>query len=569
MYGRLLAIQILSAAVSVANRFIDSMITGALLGVTAIGASGIISQASLVPAVLSGVVSMGLYSVCSEAIGTKNYRLAGQQLSTALALVTIVFIPVVALLEIFCDPLCAVLCDNTDATFIATTSAYARGLAPSLYFAAVIPYLMYACQMNSKARLCSISVGVMFVINVCGDLIVALCTDLGMLGIGLTTTLSSIGPLLILVGPSINRKLSLHLRWGMSLSAFGKISKRMVSFGLPSAVTTLANAFAGIWVNCLLLSVADYTAVAAYTCAYSVTNLLYLPASSMWYCTSIITSVMYGKNMYEAIRQLPAVFTKVAIGLTVLPFILALVLSTPLCSLFIHSQPEVLALAETCTYILALNLFPNALITCFQSLLRSTEHRIAAVVLPAIYLIGVLPALSWPLAHLFGAPGVCAGRVGAYCLGLIGFMVVCAVRKKASPFKPCTYVFLPPLAQGYSENNLGLVRYEQIDETATGIEAFFASNDSPQAEPLAKASAVLLDALLKKNSRRCPCWVHAALKDGEPWVQVTCVRKTLNAGLVNSLAFDNINVSYLDFSMLGAAELYTGEPPYGSPKRKG
>ena len=569
MYGRLLAIQILSAAVSVANRFIDSMITGALLGVTAIGASGIISQASLVPAVLSGVVSMGLYSVCSEAIGTKDYRLAGQQLSAALILVTIVFIPVVALLEIFCDPLCAVLCDNTDATFIATTSAYARGLAPSLYFAAVIPYLMYACQMNSKARLCSISVGVMFVINVCGDLVVALCTDLGMLGIGLTTTISSIGPLLILIGPATSRKLPLHFRWDMSLGVFGSISRKMVSFGLPSAVTTLANAFAGIWVNCLLLSVADYTAVAAYTCAYSVTNLLYLPASSMWYCTSIITSVMYGKNMYEAIRQLPAVFTRVAIALTALPFVLALALATPLCSLFIHSQPEVLALAETCTYILALNLFPNALITCFQSLLRSTEHRIAAVALPAIYLVGILPALSWPLAHLLGAPGVCAGRVGAYCLGIIGFAIVCVVRKKTNPLKSSTYVFLPPLDEGCSESNLGLAQREQIGEVTAGVEAFFANKNNPQAQPLARACAELLEALLAKTSKRCPCWVHAALKDGKPWVQVTCTRKTLNTSLINSLSFDNINVSYLDFSMLGAAELYIGEPPYGKPKRKG
>ena len=561
----------LNIAVVVADHFIDSLVTGAFLGVTGMGASGIISQAALVPAAFSGIVSMGLYSACSESIGAKNYTLAGQQISAAFVLVSAVFVPLIIILEVFSDPICALLCQNADANFVATTSAYVRGLAPSLYFSAIIPYLMYSCQMNRKAYWCSISIGALFAINVGGDFFVACCTNLGMLGIGLTTSIGAFVTMLILVGPSISRKSLLHMRWGMNFRYFSTISGKMISFGLPSAVTTLANAFAGMWVNFLLLSTGNYTAVAAYTCASSVVNLLYMPASSLWYCTAITTSVLFGKNMYEAIKRLPAVFTRIALTLTVPAFALAFALAVPLCGVFIPSQPEALDLAITCTYVLAFNLFPNALITCFQSLLRSTEHRIAAVMLPAAYLVVALPLLSWPLAGLFGAAGICAGRVGAYCLGIIGFAVICMARKKTGAFRSSTYVFLKPLADGCAETNCGVCTLNQLEAMTNQAADFFTDHcgDAGECAALPRASAQTLEALFAKTPRETHCWVHTAVKDGKPWMQITSTRKTLDADLVKNLNLDNITASYLDFAMLGAVELYSGEAPYGTHAKKG
>ena len=591
MYGRLLLIQVLSIAVVVINHFIDNLITGACLGVTAMSSSGIISQASLVPAAFSGVVSMGLYSVCSRHMGAKSFVLGSKTLSAALALVTIVYVPLIIILEVFSYPLCELLCQDADAGFVLSTSQYTQGLAPSLYFAAVVPYVMYACQMNRKARWCSVAVGTLFVVNVGGDLFVALCTDLGMLGIGLCTSLSALAAMLILIGPALGRSSSLHLRWGMNAREFGAISWEMISFGLPSAVTTLANAFAGIWVNSLLISMGDYTAVAAYTCAYSVVNLLYMPASSLWYCTSIVTSVLLGKDMHAAIRRLPQVFTKVAVAITALPFLLVFVVAEPLCGLFIPEQPEVLSLAVVCTCVLGFNLLPNALITCFQSLFRSTGHRIAAVVLPAIYLVGLLPLLSWPLAGLLGAPGVCVGRVGAYCLGLIGLAVVCGILKKASPFKASTYVFLPPLGPGCTESDCAIAETGQIEQVLASTAGFFAKapgsngpattadaatslddaqtslGNAPSACALVDATGTTLESLLASGTRD-RCWVHAAVKDGKPWAQITCASKTLNEKFAEGLDLDGVNASYAHFCMLGAVELYAGDAPYGAPHDK-
>ena len=569
MYGRLLVIQVLSIAVVAVDSFIDNLITSAFLGVAAIGASGVIGQAALVPAAFSGVVSMGLYSVCSEAVGAKKFHLGGKELSAALALVTIVYLPLVLVLELFSDPLCQLLCQNTTESFIATSSAYVRGLAPSLYLSTVVPYLMYTCQMNRKSHWCSFAVAALFVINIGGDFFVTLCTNLGMLGIGLVTTTGAAAAALILLGPVVSRKSQLHLRWGMGLREFCTLSWKMISFGLPSAVTTLANAFAGMWVNYLLLSTGSYVAVGAYTCATSVIGLLYTPASSLWYCTAIIAGVLLGKNMHAAIRQLPAVFTKVACMATVVPFILALLLAQPLCSAFLPGQPEVTELAALCTCVLAFNLLPNALVTCFQSLLRSTGHRIAAVVLPAVYLVGFLPLLSWPLSVLFGAAGICAARVAAYCLGIMAFCTVCVVRRKASPAAPATYVFLPPLEPGYAEGDFALAERSQVEAVSTQVEGFFASLEGAQdSSLLPAATAHTLNTLLEGTRRRSHCWVHAATKENQPWVQVTCTRKALNAQFVEGLSLGGANATYLDFSMLGAVELYTGEPPYDVSNEK-
>ena len=567
MYARLLVIQVLSVAIMTVDHFIDNLVTGAFLGVTAMSATGVVSQACLVPSAISGVISMGLYSVCSESMGAKRFRLGGNQLTAALVLVSVIFIPLTVFLEVFSDPLCAVLCQNSDASFIAASSAYTRGVAPSLYLSAVVPYLMYTCQMNRKSHWCSFAVGALFAINVGGDIFVALCTDWGIAGIGLATTIGALAAALILIGPTVSKKSPLHLQWNMSFYEFCSLSAQMISFGLPSAVTTLANAFAGMWVNYLLISHVGYTAVAAYTCASSVVHLVYTPASSLWYCTSIVTSVMLGKDMHAAIEGLPAVFTKIALMATVPPFVLALILAGPLCSLFIPTQPEVLDLAVICTWVLALNLLPNALITCFQSLLRSTGHRIAAVMLPAVYLVIFLPLLSWPLTILFGAPGVCAGRVGAYCLGIIALALVCSLRKKASPFKASTYVFLKPLAAGSAESDFALAERAGIEQTAIQVSDFFAKNASAEdAQLFSNATAAALGPLFAEGQKRSHCWVHAAMKEGTPWVQITCTRKTLNAEFTRNLELEDVKASYLDFAMLGAAELYTGDAPYATEK---
>ena len=565
MYGRLLVIQVLSIAVVAINSFVDNLIVSACFGAAAIGASGIIGQAALVPAALSGIISMGLYNTCSKSMGAKDFELGCKELGTAFMLVSALFIPLVIFIEIYSEPVCALLCQNSDANFVTATTMYLRGLAPSLYLSAVIPYLMYTCQMNRKSHWCSISVASLLVINIGGNLLVAYRTSLGVFGIGLSTTASALIAALVLVGPAISRKSPLHLCWKIGIHEFGNISKKMISFGLPSAVTTLSNAFAGMWINNLLITVSGYTAVAAYTCAASVIRLLYTPANSLWYCTAIIASVMFGKNMHKAIEQLPKVFTKIAVVTTAIPLVIAIVFSEPLCSLFIKSQPEVLGLAITCTCILAFNLFPNALITCFQSLLRSTEHRIAAVMLPAIYLAVFLPLVSWPLAFSFGAPGVCVGRVAAYCMGIIVLAITCAILKKANPFKASTYVFLAPLKENCFEANYSLSKPDQIEGIAAQMRALFESHgNAKEGSLLPKASTELLEALLAKTLKRTYCWIHAAIKDGQPWVQITCSRKTLDADFAQSLDFGSIEISYLDFSTLGAIELYKGSAPYGS-----
>ena len=565
MYGRLLGIQVLSSAVVVANRLIDNMIIGSLISATAIGSIGIINQAALVPAAFSGVVSMGLYSACSESMGAKAFPLAGKQLSVALALVSVVFLPLIIVLEVFCDPISAVLCANTDAEFIATTSAYFRGLAPSLYLSAVIPYLMYACQMNRKSHWCSVSVGILFATNVGGDLFVATCTDWGMFGIGAATSLSALASMVVLIGPVVSRKSPLHLRWGMSLRDFADVSWRIVSFGLPSAVTTLSNAFAGMWINYLLLSTGDYFAVAAYTCATSVVNMLYMPASPLWYCTSIVTSLMLGKNMRGAIKQLPVAFTQLAVGTTAIPFVIGFIFTEPLCGLFVSSQPEILSLAVMCAHVSLFCMLPNALITCFQSLLRSTEHRIAAVALPAVYLVGFLPLFTWVLAGLFGVPGVNAGRVAAYVMGIVVFVVICCVIKKTSPFDSSTYVFLKPLEEGFAETDCSISRPGQIEKRFAQISGFFAKHGNPESAKLVcKAAAASLEALFAQAPKHAHCWVHAAMKGDQPWIQITGSSKVLSTTLVDTLDFDDVNVTYLDFSVLRALELYTGDAPYGA-----
>ena len=562
-----MGIQVLSSAIVVANRLIDNMIIGSMISATAIGSIGIINQAALVPAAFSGVVSMGLYSACSESMGAKAFPLAGKQLSVALALVSIVFLPLIIALEIFCDPLSAVLCANTDADFIATTSAYFRGLAPSLYLSAVVPYLMYACQMNRKSHWCSVSVGILFAANVGGDLFVAKCTNLGMFGIGAATSLSALASMFVLIGPVISRKSPLRLRWSINPSEFASISWRIVSFGLPSAVTTLSNAFAGMWINYLLLSTGNYFAVAAYTCASSVVNMLYMPASPLWYCTSIVTSLMLGKDMHNAIRQLPVAFTQLAVATTAIPFVIGFIFTEPLCGLFVSSQPEILSLAVMCAHVSLFCMLPNALITCFQSLLRSTEHRIAAVALPAVYLVGFLPVLTWAFASLFGVPGVNAGRVAAYVLGIVVFVIICCVIKKTSPFNPSTYVFLKPLEEGCDETDCHISRLDQIEAKVAQMSGFFLSHvDAKTSMLLCESAATSLQALYAKAPKHTHCWIHAAVKDGQPWVQVTSTQRALDATFADSLELDQVSMTYLDFSVLRAFELYIGEAPYGKGK---
>lgn len=483
MYRAFLAVQMVSAAASIINNVIDNLIISNFVGVVALGASGVVTPATLLPCAFGNILTMGLYNVVSENIGAKNYLLAGRQLSAVCLTSLIIFVPLTIVFMVFAQPLCAALCGSSDSELYLHAVGYLTSLAPSLILAVILPLFMYVCQMNNQPRWCLVATGVMLVANIGGDLFVALCTDWGMLGIGAASTISTYLALLVVAPIALKKDNTLRPRGNLALNETLASLGKIVTYGAPSALTTASNSLSGMFVNFVLVSQGLSMFIAANSCVMTVFSILYLSGTSLWYCTSAITSTLLGRHMYGALRLVPTVFVKFTVVGATASAIVALIFAGPLTGLFLSADAAVNEVAEIGLRILVLNLYFNALVTCFQSLFRSTGHRIVAAMLPTIYLLAFMCPLTYLFTNAIGPLGCFIARVLAYFMGLLLIVGVCCAKKKSSPLSPDTYLFLPEDEPGtFEEVDLVIHRPDQIDDAVNTVFSFYDRDGIDQVE---------------------------------------------------------------------------------------
>ncbi len=189
IYRNIIFIQLSISILSLLGSNIDNIIVGKFLSAEALAACGLVLPVVQMASVLSGVITTGIKTVCSRSIGAGNKQKANDEISSAAVFSIIVFTAACILGYVFVNQIAAVLAGSDSSELFYYVRDYMLGYLLVIPSLGVLSLFIYILQMNNQAAYCT-GAAVAFIIFNVGFDILAVCLNMGLLGIGLSTSIS-------------------------------------------------------------------------------------------------------------------------------------------------------------------------------------------------------------------------------------------------------------------------------------------------------------------------------------------------------------------------------------------
>lgn len=339
IFRNALLVQIVACIVGVIGMVVDGAVTGSSLGTEAMAAYGFATPVATIFAACASVCELGASMLVGRLMGARKTEEASGALTACLLFAVGLSLLMTAGVFVFSYQIAAFL--GASGRIAEMASGYLRGFslcAPALLALTVMMPIM---QINGKRELLILSVIVMTVVNIAGDLLVGYVLHGGLFGMALATTVSYFAALAVTV-PAFFRKDN-ALRLTLKHARVPYIGE-MLSGGLPNALQQVCRSLLIIVLNKQLLRIADSNAVAAFTGIMSAASLCMALGSGIGSSVSMLTGVFIGDRDDKAIRELVGVAVRKALLYDII-LCAALFAGAGMIMPMFTSDPDILAMA--------------------------------------------------------------------------------------------------------------------------------------------------------------------------------------------------------------------------------
>ena len=286
---------ILAAIATMVGIVIDGIVIGRFLGPESMAAYGLVTPVINLATAFSGILATGAQVICAQHLGAGNVRKARRVFSMCMLITVILSFVMVAVMLIFRDPISVMLgAHGNSANLLKPTSDYILGIVASF------PCVLFLFEFNSLMRLDGdanrviVAVVVMTVLDVAGDLVNALVIHGGMLGMGLTTSLSYFAALVIMLLHFTKKDIIFKFSFkGLRIKDMAEIFATGSSSAVGSASSMLRNLVLNQIMVATLLS---GTAVAALGVVNTVFNFTSSTMLGVAMTTAMIAGMILGEQ---------------------------------------------------------------------------------------------------------------------------------------------------------------------------------------------------------------------------------------------------------------------------------
>ena len=402
---------------------IDNLFIGRILGKDSLAAVGFFSPVTTAVG-LSYVLIMGMQVLAGNYIGEGKPELVNRLFVSVFSVLFVFSALFTAICIIAQIPLAGLLGAKDEVAHLLCD--YIKGYAPGIIPQTLAALLMALCSFNNDLKRSYCGIAAMILGNILGDLL--LVGPLGLLGIGLASSISSAASFLVLIPGFIRKDKLFHfdLSAGFSLGLVGTAALR----GLPSLTFT----FGVILKNsCFNYGLNLYTGSAGVAVAGIMATVCALVGAVPAGCGnafSALAGLYYGEQDRESYLTLARTALKIGTFSTLLCTAVVMILSRPLAVLFVPGDPGLQPLCQR-MFLLAFSfLLPNAIYNIFIQSYRAQGrmHFINVMSFAEVAMVGVfaLIAMKW-----FGSDAAWLANtvVDVLCIGIVAVSVI-VFRKK-------------------------------------------------------------------------------------------------------------------------------------------
>ena len=444
LFRQMLVTQILSAMTVMLCMLVDSMMIGRFLGVDSMTAYGLANPVLLIFAAYGAMLSAGVQVMCGKTVGVGDREGTNACFSAAVVLALSVSIAGLILILLLVGPVCTLLGAGRPGPgnpIFGLTRDYLRGFivgAPAFIVAQVmVPFL----QISGNRLRLALAVVMMTVGDIAFDLLNVFVFHGGTLGMGLASSFSYY--LALIVGLAYFFKKDCLFKLKLK-SVTGKVCAKLLAYGIPTVINSLAMVVLVFTLNKLLLSTGGNGAVASYSVISTVGNICYCFGSGVASVALLLAAMFYSDEDRTAIHTLVKTQVHYAVLLDAALVVLVLALAPVLVGLFL-TDPAARTMAIQGLRLFSLSLLPCSLNTTFKNFYQGVNRTRFTELISLLQNVTFPVAVAFLLSRFWGTTGVWLSFLGGELLTM-GFIcaVVWAKNGKAS-LSAETFAMLPRL----------------------------------------------------------------------------------------------------------------------------
>lgn len=433
---RLMIINVFILVATCACGLIDNIFVGIMLGENALAAMGFFSPVTVAVG-LSYVIILGTQVLTGNLVGARQTKKVNQLFVSAFITLTVLFAVFSICCFVFNEGLARLL--GADEESFDLLCDYIKGYAPGIVPQTLAAMLMALCSFNNDINRSYVGIGAMIVGNTVSDAL--LIEPLGLFGIGLASSISSLAAFLVLFHGFFKKDKLFHFQFSDGLN-FGLVLQAALR-GLPSMMLS----FGVIIKNyCFNYALVHYTGAAGVAVAEIMATVNSLAAAIPSGCNNAFSSlagIYFGEEDRESLLDLSHTALQIGVALSAATMGLIMALSTPLSKLFVPNEGYFQDLACRMFIISFTFLVPNFCYNMFLQAYRA-QNRMLLVNIMSFAETTVIGLLVLVTVKPFGTDAAWLANTIVDILCVIVVMVSVVVYNKKLSFTMSSMLKLPP-----------------------------------------------------------------------------------------------------------------------------
>lgn len=420
---------------------VDGLITSRFLGSTEMAAYGIAAPYFSIVAIVSGILMVSCQTMCARSVGSGRMEEAKGIFSLTCVL-GLLFSGILTILGIlFAGPFSTLLgARGASAGLLPYTKSYLIGLFLGTPANVLVVILAPIVQLDGDSRRANLASAVVAVTDILANLFFVAVLDLGLVGIGLGTTVSYIAALAVLLTHFVKK--DRMFRFSLKKDDW-KRTLPIITGGLPRGISMFCRALGPVFTNAVVLSIAATAGMTAMSIQNNIKFFVGAPACGIGGAVLLIAGIFAGEQDMNELRHLLQIAARYAVlgigALAALVFAAA-----PLAAqLYLPDDAVVRVMAVDAIRWYALSLPLAALNMIIGSYLQAIGNQKGAYLFNiGSELVCVITCVV-SLSHLFGLDGVWAAFPAGQLLLLVIFLCCAFFRKNTKAKGIDKMLFLP------------------------------------------------------------------------------------------------------------------------------
>lgn len=411
----------------------DGMVVSRGLGAKALAATGLADPSYKLASLFSGVLSVGLQSLCAQAMGSGDQEKTNRIFSTGL----MVTVAAAVLLTTVCftctDALCRLFGAGNDPEVYDHLYSYLKG-----WFTGIPGYIIFfvlspLVTLDGNKKLMTAATFVQSAVNIIGDILSVFVLDAGTYGVGFSTGLAYDLSAIILV-LNFARKRSVFQLFRQPPDF--RVLPQTVNIGLPKITEQICKIAAPLLINRTIIAIGGSAAMSAISVKASLMGFCVIIGKGIAESVGVMSQILFGEKDANSLKK------TVKTGLGLLFVVDALfsgllfILAGTISGLYFPAGTEAWMLASRAIRCLAAALILNGCNLIIIQYLQSTRRMVPVHLMTTFHRLVSLAVMTLLLGHLFGTAGLFAAIPVSEAAVLLGYIVTVLLssRKKNEGF---------------------------------------------------------------------------------------------------------------------------------------